>query len=133
MTFYPEQLKPKLLINRYQSAEPDWWHTKIEPNVYWGGEIAAAILTHYLKPQIATIYIKQSPAELVLKNRLKKAPQGDIEILTLFWGFEDNRHPIVPPLLIYADLIASGQMRNIETAKQLYEQEIVGLIDETYY
>ena len=44
----------------------------------------------------------------------------------MFWEFEypwKNRN-IVPPILIYADLLATGDTRNIETADIIYEQEI---------
>jgi len=127
-TAYPEQLRPKLLINHYQSIAPNWWQeAQLNTNTFWGGEIAAAILTHYLKPMRATVYIKQSVGEFVLKNRLRKMPQGEVEILETFWGFE-YPHNLVPPLLIYADLIATGNARNIETAKIIYEKELVGLI-----
>jgi hypothetical protein len=36
---------------------------------------------------------------------------------------------IVPPLLIYADLLRTADERNIETAKLIYEREILGLIN----
>ena len=41
-----------------------------------------------------------------------------------FWGFpEDPAHPdLVPPLLVYADLMATQDGRNLETARLLYEQ-----------
>jgi hypothetical protein len=31
---------------------------------------------------------------------------------------------LVPPLLIYADLMATGDTRNIETARMIYEKEL---------
>ena len=37
---------------------------------------------------------------------------------------------IVHPILVYADLIASGDKRNIEIANMIYEREIIGLIRE---
>ncbi len=37
---------------------------------------------------------------------------------------------LAPPLLIYADLLATGDTRNIETARMIYEQELTGLIRE---
>jgi len=57
-------------------------------------------------------------------------PQGEVEIFKTFWGFEYHQPPYntVPPLLIYADLIATGNARNLETARIIYEKEIVGLI-----
>jgi hypothetical protein len=56
-----------------------------------------------------------------------RAEKGNVEILDKFWNFnypEEQRH-IVPPLLIYADLIRTADDRNIETAKIIYEREIL--------
>ena len=51
---------------------------------------------------------------------------GNIEVLKLFWKVENNYRvkPIVPPLLIYADLMGSRIGRNIETAKMILENEL---------
>jgi hypothetical protein len=35
-----------------------------------------------------------------------------------------NNNQLVHPILIYADLMASGDPRNIETAQIIYEQEL---------
>ena len=135
VTAYPEQLRPKLLLGRYRGVQ-DWWQQKnFDPvNAQWGGEVAAAKLTKYLKPQVITIYITlQQLNPLLIENRLKKDPQGNIEILEKFWTpllaiwqYEDMVHPI----LVYADLIATGNQRNIETAKVIYEQYLVQYIRE---
>jgi len=134
VTTYAEQLRPKQLIGRYKAINHDWWkHTKLDTfEAYWGGEIAATVLTKYLKPQIVMIYTNQTLGKLLLKNKIKKDPNGDIEILKTFWKFEyDWQHPnLVPPLLIYADLLATGDARNIETAEIIYEQELTRLIRE---
>ncbi len=48
-----------------------------------------------------------------------------------FWNFEDNDYPgMTHPILIYADLLATGDPRNIETAKIIYEKDIVRYIKE---
>lgn len=134
VTTYPEQLRPKQLIGRYRAIDYNWWkHTELHTfKAYWGGEIAATMLTKYLKPQIVTIYTKQPLGKLLLKNKIKKDPNGDIEILKAFWKFEYNwPHPnLVHPLLIYADLLATGDARNIETARIIYDQELTRLIRE---
>ncbi len=68
----------------------------------------------------------------MIENRLKKDPEGDIEILKRFWTpleiwqYEERVHPI----LIYADLMATGNQRNIETAKVIYERYLVQHIRE---
>lgn len=134
VTTYPEQLRPKLVLGRYKAVDHDWWkHTQItSTQAYWGGEVAAAKLTKYLKPEQAILYAKGKPGELLLTNKLKKDPNGDVEILEAFWQTEyDWRYPeLAPPLLIYADLLATGDARNIETARMIYEQQLTGLIRE---
>jgi hypothetical protein len=134
VTAYPEQLRPKLTLGRFR-GEYGWWQQKtLDPfKAQWGGEVAAAKLTQYLQPQIITIYIApQDLDQLLIKNRLKRDQTGDVEILKRFWKpaeiwkYEDLVHPI----LIYADLLATGNERNIETAKIIYDQHIVQLIRE---
>ncbi len=134
VTAYPEQLRPKLTLGRFR-GEYGWWQRKtFDPfKGQWGGEVAAARLTQYLQPQIITIYTApQELDQLLIKNRLKRDQTGDIEILKRFWKpaeiwkYEDLVHPI----LVYADLLATGNERNIETAKMVYDQHIVQLIRE---
>jgi hypothetical protein len=131
---YPQQLRPKLLLGRYSSAKSDWWkHTNLErAGAYWGGEVAAAKLTQYLRPEKKTIYATSTLPQIQAKYALKKDPNGDVEILKRFWDFkeESDKNGIVPPLLVYADLMASGDDRNIETAEIIYDTKISGLLGE---
>jgi hypothetical protein len=133
-TIYPEQLRPKQLIGRYRADSYDWWEKVAihQFEAYWGGEVAAAKLTKYLKPQVITVYTGQPLGTLLLKNKIKKDPNGDIEILKTFWGFKhDWQHPdLVHPLLIYADLLATGDRRNFETAKIIYDKELYRFIQQ---
>lgn len=118
---YPQQLRPKLMLGRYTATNNDWWRdAKLKQDCeFWGGEVAAAKLTQYLKPEIITIYTKEAPARLLVDNKLKDDPNGNIEILKVFWDFEDHREDknLVNPILVYADLVATGDVRNLETAE----------------
>lgn len=131
---YPEQLRPKLIIGRYQAPEHGWWQRVPlhDLNAYWGGEVAAAKLTQYLKPEFVTIYTTVAPEQLLLQNKLRKTPDGDVEILKAFWGDEQKwpEGDLAPPLVVYADLLATADPRNIETAKIIYERELTRLIHE---
>lgn len=132
---YPVNLRPKLFIARYKATTAEGWHAIDMKGfkAYWGGEVAADTLTDYLKPATATIYIYDDAFKFVIKNRLVEDPQGNIELLKAFWSEELNqpaRGAIVPALMIYADLLASGEPRNIETAKIVYEKELAGLIEQ---
>ncbi|NLW32078.1 MAG: hypothetical protein GXY77_11555 [Fibrobacter sp.] len=128
---YHEQLRPKIIIGRYAALDKDWWK-KVEDkyNVLWGSEKAAGIITKYLKPEITTIYIKELTPDFLIRNKLHSTSEGDIEILKKFWLFDDRwtDQNVVPPILVYADLIAGRSDRNIETAKIIYDKEISGLI-----
>lgn len=130
---YPEQLRPKLLAGKYQAEQKDWWETAgMDDQTCWGGEVAASILTGYLKPKRVTLYAKDRAPKIILKNRLTKNPAGDIEILTAFWNVETgySERNIVHPILVYADLMATGDPRNIETAGIIYEKEIARFVGE---
>jgi len=134
ITAYPEQLRPKQIIGLYRAENRDWWKQADmgSLHIFWGGEVAAAHLTEYLKPQRITIYTNKPIGEFLLRNRIRKDPQGDIEMLRMFWNFEiDWPHKnMVHPLLIYADLLATGEARNIETARILYEKELDRFVRE---
>jgi hypothetical protein len=131
---YPEQLRPKLIKERFETADYNWWKDVNikEYGAYWGGEVATAQLTGYLKPAKVTIYTNQPFGKLVLKNKLRKTEKGNIEILTPFWNFrcEIENQDIVPPILIYADLMATGDDRSIEAAGIIYEKYIDKYIRE---
>ena len=134
ITGYAEQLRPKLLMGRYRGADGWWQKAVLKPEkAQWGGEVAAGKLTDYLKPQAITVYVdKDKQGAVLIQNRLKKDPEGDVELLQRFWQadtivpHEDTVHPI----LVYADLMATGNQRNIETARILYDEHIVQLIRE---
>jgi len=131
---YPEQLRPKLILERFETNNHNWWKeiNIKEYGAYWGGEVGAANLTGYLKPAKVTIYTNEPFGELVVKNRLRKAEKGNVEILTPFWNFkyEQEDQDVVPPILVYADLMATADPRNIEAAGIIYEKYLDRLIRE---
>jgi len=135
ITAYPERLRPKQILGRYKGEYNDWWNKKElhNLNAKWGGEVAAAKLTKYLHPEVITIYMKTEYLnQLLLECKLRKDPAGEIEILNQFWNYDENLgyKDLVHPILIYADLIATGNQRNIETAKMIYDEHIIRLIRE---
>lgn len=131
---YAEQLRPKLLLGRYRGADGWWQNAQLIPDqALWGGETAAAKLTDYLKPQIITLYVdKENPTAVLVPNRLKKDPQGDVELVARFWQADTvvPHGDTVHPLLVYADLMATGNQRNIETARMIYDEHISQLVGE---
>ena len=131
VTNFPTKLRPKLNPRRFEALDPDWWQTtRLGAGARWGGEVAAAKLTGYLKPATYTIYVDpnnaaEALAALVRQHRLRAAPHGNVEILDAFWNFELQDQPdVVPPILVYADLMATLDPRNLEVAKRIREEYI---------
>ncbi len=143
---YPEKLKPKLRVGEFVNDDPNWWKGfDIEKyGAYWGGEVAAAKYVGYLKPEAITIYLPENAGrQLMGKARLRKAVAwttdgpGIVRIYRPFWpgGKEiGNKYgqaaEIVHPILIYADLVATGDSRNLETARMIYDEHIAEHIRE---
>lgn len=132
VTTFPIKLRPKLNQRRFRAPDPGWWqHARLANGALWGGEVAATKLTGYLKPATCTIYVdptkaRERIATLVKEHRLRADPQGDVEILDMFWNFptDPTQRELVPPLLIYADLMATFDPRNIEIAKRIRTEHL---------
>lgn len=131
---YAQVLRPRLDPRRYRPLNAiamDWWKkaTYRELRAWLGGEGAADVVTHYLKPQDITIYTDDRAAFLK-KHKLVVDPQGTTIILDRFWRFEyEWEFPnVVPPVLIYADLLATGDDRCRETAMMVYDKYIAKTI-----
>ena len=122
---YPERLQPKLFLGRYAPPTVDWWK-ELDPGQYdatWGGEVAAFRLTQYLKPETTTLYIKGPNNLLLLDHRLRRDDHGTVTLLKQFWNLpEKPANDLVPPMLIYADLLTIGDPRTVEVAGQIHEQ-----------
>jgi len=131
---FEDTLKPKLKRGTYRYAGKDfnqqWPNTKFHTNnILWGGEPAAAKLTKYLKPEIFTIYTNLTDNEILKKYRIVNDVKGNIEIIEMFFNPEIFRlNDLVPPLLIYADLQITGEDRNLETAKLIYDKYIANTL-----
>jgi hypothetical protein len=131
ITTYPITLRPKLNPRRFKAPKPDWWKALdiTQYGAQWGAEVAAEKLTGYLRPNTVTIYLhkekgRQNLTRLVAENRLRPDTEGGVEILDAFWDFDDElpMTQTVPPLLAYADLVATLDPRNLETAKLIHDQ-----------
>ena len=101
-------------------------------NAFWGSEIAAKLLTKYLRPETVTIYSESNRPQLQARYRLQRDPNGRVELLRRFWKFdqwEQKDLQTAPPLLVYADLVSTADDRNLETAEMIYEQYIARLVE----
>ena len=124
-------LRAKTLGTRYVAPKFQTWQDwQLDPkHARWGGEPAAALLTGYLRPGVLTIYTETLPPRLVIEQRLVVAgrltEEKLVEVRRPFWGDAlkiNGDAKTVPPVLVYADLLATGDARCIETAQMVYDQ-----------
>lgn len=130
---YARQLRPKQLLRTlFAPTFKTWrnWNLKID-GAKWGGEPAAALLTEYLEPGVLTLYAEKVPARLMVQHRMTTARPNDehqlVEVRAPFWGAAVtliSRPDLVPTALIYADLLATGDARCLETAQIIYEEHL---------
>lgn len=130
MITYEEKLKPGLFIGRFHFLKEEdrvnWKKLPLkERETLWGGEPAGGLITNYLKPAEFTIYTTETKEKLIKKYKLIPDQNGNIRVYRKFWKSRTEINSITAPaLLVYADLVNSGNPRCIETAKKIYEKEL---------
>ena len=137
-TTYARVLRPRTSLGKYYVAALDGWQDwpLAEHGATWGSEPAAALLTEYLRPGELTIYADKLPALLAARMKFLKEPAPGhtavVEVRKRFWSFAgDPEFPtVVPPVLVYADLLATGDARCIETAKMVHDTYVARLFKQ---
>ncbi|MCG9890967.1 MAG: hypothetical protein MH252_07820 [Thermosynechococcaceae cyanobacterium MS004] len=138
---YIERLRAKLLLGTFSPIEKGGFpevKDKIKEcakqfNYLIGGELAASIMTDYLRPISATLHLinNSDSRQIAVKLKLKPDPDGDVVLLQTFGHVEyqlcdreKNQQNLVHPLLIHAELIRTGNSRLKETAQLIYDRYI---------
>lgn len=126
---YDERLKPTISMGTYRFLKEDdfvnWRKLKLtNGKTFWGGEPAGDLLTEHLRPAELTIYTYEARNELIKNYRLIPDEKGNVRVYKKFWQYDEVNYNLVPPLLVYADLINDNDKRCHETAIMIYEQFI---------
>jgi hypothetical protein len=130
VTAYGETLRPKLMRRQMRFASADaqseWKNhsTHGQQGIYWSGEPAASILTENLRPEQFTLFTSSELSHIAKELKLIPDEKGEVEVLQKFWTFGDDEVNVVPPLLVYADLMITGLGRNMEMAEQIRKNEL---------
>lgn len=122
---YNEVVKPKLFIKSLSFRENGnrniWKETTLPQGMSWGGDCGANIVNGYLVPGAYEIYSSVPASSLIATGKVSNTP-GEIKVYSKFWEEDDSR--TAPLLIIYADLMGSGDGRCIEAAQRLKENGI---------
>lgn len=108
---------------RTEANRNEWKNIALPKGMSWGGEPAANLTDGYLQPGIFDIYTEIPAAHLIRTGVVKQDANGEIHLYNKFWNWEtDNR--TVPAILIYADLMGSGNSRCLEAAQRMLKNEL---------
>ena len=141
---YAERLRAKLLLGTFSPiGKRNFSEVAEELKEYAdkysyliGGELAASIVTEYLRPISATLHLHKNvdARQIAVKLKLKPDIEGNIVLLQSF-GNDEYQHNkfgelnnIVNPLLIHAELVQTGNSRLKETAQIIYTRYIYEII-----
>ncbi|MDD4144960.1 MAG: type IV toxin-antitoxin system AbiEi family antitoxin [Prolixibacteraceae bacterium] len=81
------------------------------------------MLTDYLRPGELTLYTNNTRTELMRSYNLIPDPNGNVKIFKAFWDTADQqKQKTVHPLLVYVDLMNTGDNRCYETAQMIWEK-----------
>jgi hypothetical protein len=101
-------------------------------HVTLGGESAAAMLDIGLRNESISVYLDRAEVPAALRRwRLRPDGQGLVELRERFWQpqvITTDGHGLAPSPLVYADLRASGDPRQVEAADRLRRTD-AGLVD----
>ena len=124
---YNEFLKPKLLVNRMAFRTPEarkkWKEMVLPKGMYWGGDCGANLIDGYLIPGEFEIYTDVVSSLLLRTGMVMPASDGEIHIYKRFW-IGDESESLAPILVIYADLMGTGDSRCHEAALRIKENGI---------
>ena len=125
VTAFNQTLRPKLRYQKGKFLDKQVNPALLElpPGSYWGGAIAAAMITDYLIASDLIIYSDLSFHEVMKHLKMIPDPKGNITILEKFWK-KNEEDKIVNYMLIYADLINENDPRYLETADKIYQDYV---------
>jgi hypothetical protein len=128
---YALSLSASLHLGYYRAPDPGWWlaaRADLQAaDMDIGGEAAASELDSHLRSAAAVLYGQEIPARLLAKYRCQKAAgaeDANVMVRRKFWAppghvDTDDAKGLVPAVLIYADLLVSGEPRQRDHAERL--------------
>jgi hypothetical protein len=125
---YGETLRPTLALGKFRFWNREnvdhWNELQIEHGkIIWGGEPAGEHYTNYLRAKTLTAYTDVNRPTMMQKWVLipeEEKEATELELYKIFWRQEKDEL-FAPPLLVYADLLLTGDPRCTETAEKIFD------------
>ena len=126
-TYYNQTLKPKLILKEMEFVDSEsrkyWDNIALPDGMCWGGECGAYLTDGYLIPERFEVYTEVPSAKLMMTRKVRFQEKGRIRLYQKFWK-GNMCEKVAPKILVYADLMGSGNSRCIEAAQRLIENGI---------
>jgi hypothetical protein len=129
---YANTVRPRLLLARYrtQDKNPEELEHRImdvlgdEPRWAWGGGAAAMRLTQHYRGETTVVHVADPYPDLPKQLRAQRDAEGPLVLLKVPGriAFDGVLPRTVHPLLIYTELLTTGDDRARETALELRRQ-----------
>lgn len=122
---YNEMVKPKSLLKRVafknDDARSKWKTVSLPKGMLWGGDCGANLIDGYLVPGEYEIYTSVPAAMLLATGKFQLSENGEVRVYRKWWDDAAGESSVqaVPPLIIYADLMGSGDSRCVEAAQRI--------------
>ena len=131
---YETTVRPSLLFGTYRTrTDPDQLEQDITasfpalgiPEFRWGGTSAGFRFTRYYRGPRTTVHVHALPAELPTKLRALPDPHGNLVVMDAFGtiNWQPNSET-VHPLLVYSEMLRSGDERARDAAEGIFDQLI---------
>lgn len=118
---YNQSYRPHRIIGRYSTERQNLSLEGFE--ACWGGELGVDLIMDAIRPAERFVYsyaTKVGP--LVVKNRLRPDPDGDVVLLEACWSrSQEEPQGTAPAFVLYADLLDTRDPRCAEVAERLFE------------
>lgn len=125
---YSRTLRPRLKLAFYSCPDIRWWReARFQDFSYeLSGEAAAAEMTANFRPASLTLFGESVSKAFIRKYHLRPEKEANIEIMRKFWKFPKENPRLVPPLLIFADLLSINDARCVELAGEFRKEYLHG-------
>lgn len=121
---YNQVLKPGLLLSRMafvKGIQQQWQDLQLPEGIVWGGECGAYLIDGYLTPGLFELYTEQPSNVLLKTGKMVPAVDGNILVYQKFWKTPSYG---ISPVVVYADLMGSGDGRCIEEAQRILDNDL---------
>lgn len=130
VTRFGTDLLPTLQEVRYTGPPPVWWRDQAL-GVSVAGDPALELLGYPIRPLTATLYADVPFGPVVQKARLRRTrgstsstDDSNVILRERFWEPEGGAtEPTAPRLLVYADALATGDARQVDAARTMWETD----------